>query len=199
MKKHLLVLMHGLGSNGDDLAALSPYIEPHLPDLEIFSPDGIEPCDLFPFGYQWFSLANRDENVMRAELERVAPAIREMISNKAASFGIPEERVILFGFSQGTMTSIYLALTSPKAYKAVVGFSGSLISPTRITQNETPICLIHGMDDDVVPAYNLKIAEDTLKKEGMRVTSFLYPDIAHSIDMRGIQTAIEFLRKEIER
>ncbi|MBP7190580.1 MAG: dienelactone hydrolase family protein [Rickettsiaceae bacterium] len=198
MKKHLLVLLHGLGSNGDDLAALCPYFE-SLKDVEFFSPDGIEPCDLFPFGYQWFSLANRDGDVMKSELERVAPKIRRMISDKAALHDISEDKIILLGFSQGTMTSLYLALTNEVPYKAVVGFSGSLITPNEVIQRETPICLIHGMEDDVVPAHNLKIAEEALKKEGMNVSSFLFPDIAHSIDMRGIKTAIEFLKREIEK
>ena len=42
MVNNLMVMLHGYGSNGDDLASLVPFFEPILPDTEFYSPDGIE-------------------------------------------------------------------------------------------------------------------------------------------------------------
>ncbi len=196
MNKILIVLMHGLGSNGEDLESLIPYLKPHLPNAEFFSPNGIEPCDLFPYGYQWFSLQNREPEAMLKELERTSGAIRNMIETKAKSLSIPLDNIILFGFSQGTMTSLYLALSSEVPYKAVIGFSGSLITPKQIKQKSTPICLIHGTDDDVVPPSAMEEARTQLESEKIKISTFLYRDLAHSIDMRGIKTAIEFIKEQ---
>lgn len=196
MNKTLIVLMHGLGSNGEDLESLIPFLEPYLPNTEFFSPNGIEPCDLFPFGFQWFSLQDRDEKIMLKELERTSGAIRSMIESKAKSLSIDLSNVILMGFSQGTMTSLYLALTSNIAYKAVIGFSGSLIMPNNITQKNTPICLIHGAEDDVVPASAMELARNKLANEGIEAKTHLYHDLAHSIDLRGLKTAIAFIKEQ---
>lgn len=195
MNKYMIVLMHGLGSNGEDLESLIPFLQPYLPNVEFFSPNGIEPCDLFPFGFQWFSLRDRADESMLKELERTSSAIRSMIDTKAKSLSIETSNIILMGFSQGTMTSLYLALTSETPYKAVVGFSGSLIMPSYITQKNTPICLIHGAEDDVVPPSALELARTKLANEGIKAKTHLYHDLAHSIDLRGLKTAIAFLKE----
>lgn len=192
MATNLVVMLHGLGSNGEDLSTLIPYLKKKLPDTEFFSPDGIEPCDLFPFGYQWFSLSNRNDYAISAELARVAPKITSMIEEKAKSLDL-ENNIILLGFSQGTMTSLYLALSSNKPYKAVIGFSGALMTPPNITQRNTPICLIHGAEDEVVRAWNLEKARERLRQENINVKSVLYKDLAHSIDIRGLTSAINFI------
>ena len=196
MNKTLIVLMHGLGSNGEDLESLIPFLAPYLPNAEFFSPNGIEPCDLFPFGFQWFSLQDRGDQVMIKELERTSDSIRNMIKTKAESLSIDPSNIILIGFSQGTMTSLYLALTNEIPYKAVVGFSGSLIMPSNIIQKNTPICLIHGAEDDVVPARAMELARNKLASEGIKAKTHLYHDLAHSIDLRGLKTAIAFIKEQ---
>ncbi len=51
----LVVLLHGVGADGNDLIGLAPYWAPLLPGTEFLAPDGPEPCDMAPFGRQWFS------------------------------------------------------------------------------------------------------------------------------------------------
>ena len=192
--KTLMVLLHGLGSNGDDLFSLVPYLTPQLPDTHFYSPDGIEPCDMMPFGYQWFSLQDRSPHRLVAELERVTPAISKMIEDKATSLGLTKKDVILFGFSQGTMASLFLSLTSDEPYKAVLGFSGRLFMPSNVTNTKTPICLVHGAEDDVVPAESLSHAKEALEKLGIKVADLTVPNLVHSIDMMGLEFAMKFLR-----
>ena len=192
--KTLMVLLHGLGSNGDDLFSLIPYLAPKLPDTHFYAPDGIEKCDMVPFGYQWFSLKDRSPHKLVAELERVTPIISKMIEDKAASIGLSKKDVILFGFSQGTMVSLFLALTSNEQYKAVLGFSGRLFMPSKVTNTATPICLVHGAEDDVVPMESLAHAKDALEKLGVKVADLIVPNLVHSIDMMGLEFAMKFLK-----
>ena len=191
--KTLMVLLHGLGSNGDDLFSLVPYLAPQLTDTQFYSPDGIEPCDMVPFGYQWFSLADRSPHKLSAELERVIPIISKIIEDKAASLGLTKADVILFGFSQGTMVSLSLALASDEAYKAVLGFSGRLYMPAKLTNTKTPICLVHGAEDEVVPTESLTHAKEALEKLGIKVADLTVPNLVHSIDMMGLEFAMKFL------
>lgn len=193
--KNLMILMHGLGSNGDDLFSLVPFLRRGLPDTHFFAPDGVESCDMGPFGYQWFSLQDRTEGVLLKEIERNSPSIQKMIEDKASELSLKLEDVVLLGFSQGTMTSLYLALSRGLKFKAIVGFSGALIKPTNPIATKTPICLIHGEEDTVVPHERLASAKKVLSDLKMTVEDMSIPYLDHSIDMSGLQKAVEFIRK----
>ena len=192
--KNLMVLLHGLGSNGDDLFSLVPFLQRALPDTHFFAPDGIEQYDMAPYGFQWFSLQDRNEEVLRKELERNAPAVHKMVEDKAKELGLGLEDVVLLGFSQGTMTSLYLTLSGGANFKAVLGFSGALIKPSKPIAGKTPICLIHGQEDSVVPHTCMEKARRVLRDLQMEVDTLSIPYLDHSIDMRGIQKAVEFIR-----
>jgi phospholipase/carboxylesterase len=193
--KNLMVMLHGYGSNGDDLASLSPFFEPILHNTEFYSPDGIEECELGIYGFQWFSLYDRSDTAISKELEQKSEQVREMIKNKAESYGLTERDVILLGFSQGTMLSLYLSLSSHVAYKAVIGFSGRLFVPKEVENTNTPVCLIHGEKDDIVPFQSIKEAKEQLEKLGNEVEVLAVPNLGHSIDMSGLKFAVEFIRK----
>lgn len=193
--KNLMILLHGLGSNGDDLFSLVPFLQRELPDTHFFAPDGIEACDMGSFGYQWFSLQDRDESVLLKEIERNSDAIHKMIRDKASELGLKVEDVILLGFSQGTMTSLYLTLSRGINFKAVIGFSGALIKPLNPIVSKTPICLIHGEEDSVVPHGSFEKARRVLRDLKMEAESLSIPYLDHSIDMSGLKKAVEFIRK----
>lgn len=193
--KNLMVMLHGYGSNGDDLKSLAPFFEGILPDTYFYSPDGIEPCELGVYGYQWFSLFDRSEEAISSQLNQKAEIVREMIAKKAEELEIAAENIILLGFSQGTMLSIYLSLSSEKNYKAVIGYSGRLFVPREVYNTETPICLIHGKMDDVVPFECLDEAKAGLDKLGIKSKILGIENLAHSIDMEGIKFAVEFLKE----
>ncbi len=64
--KRLVVLLHGLGADGNDLFGMVPALAPALPDTAFFSPDAPYPCDMAPFGRQWFSLQTRTAAAVEA-------------------------------------------------------------------------------------------------------------------------------------
>jgi Phospholipase/Carboxylesterase len=57
--RQLIILLHGVGADGNDLIALAPVLAERLPNAAFVAPDAPEPCDLAPFGCQWFSLRDR--------------------------------------------------------------------------------------------------------------------------------------------
>jgi predicted esterase len=54
--KQLVVLLHGYGSNGEDLISLAPYWAKTLPDAQFVSPNAPDPVPGYPGGYQWFPI-----------------------------------------------------------------------------------------------------------------------------------------------
>lgn len=197
--KNLMIMLHGYGSNGDDLASLAPFFEKYLPDTYFYSPDGIEQCEMGAFGYQWFSLMDRSDEAISRELHEKGAKIKTLIDVKMQELNIEPENTILLGFSQGTMLSLYLSLMSEQSYKAVIGFSGRLFLPKDVQNTQTPICLIHGKEDDVVPYSSLDLAKGQLERLGVaKLETLGINNLAHSIDMDGIRFAVEFLVKNAD-
>jgi phospholipase/carboxylesterase len=78
----LMVLMHGLGSDGHDLISLAPFIQQHFPDYHFISPHGVEAFDMAPFGRQWFSLQDRDPEAIMELVKESSKKTREIIKKK---------------------------------------------------------------------------------------------------------------------
>ena len=72
--KQLVILLHGLGADGDDLIGLAQPLSQVLPDAEFLAPNAPEPCDMAPVGYQWFSLQDRSPDPHRGRCARGSTA-----------------------------------------------------------------------------------------------------------------------------
>src|SRR6516164_1999630 len=103
----LVVLLHGLGADGNDLIGLAPYWAPLLPQAEFLSPNAPFPCDTAPFGYQWFSSQDRSPPAILAGVRAAAPLIDGFIDEALAARGLDEGDLALVGFSQGTMMALF--------------------------------------------------------------------------------------------
>ena len=199
--KQLVVLLHGWGADGANLIDLADMFMPLLPDAQFVAPNAPYPCEANPFGYQWFSLMNRQPQAMLDGVQSAAHIVSHFIDHELHHLSLTGDKVILIGFSQGTMTALEVALHRQPQIAAVVGFSGSLIGAETIASgivSKPPLCLIHGEMDDVVPFGALKQATDTLKTAGIAVESHPRPSLGHSIDMDGIRIAGDFLRRVVK-
>jgi len=194
--KRLVIFLHGLGSNGDDLLSLAELMD--LPDTHFISPNAPFPFDMAPFGYQWFSLTSMHPQKMLEGAIIAAPILNHFIDHQRARFKLADADIALVGFSQGTMMSLYTSLRRPAPLAGVVGFSGALLGaelPAEITA-KPPICLIHGAMDAVVPFAAMGMAEVALRAHGVALETHTRPTLGHGIDEQGIDLATTFLRKQ---
>jgi len=195
--KQLVILLHGLGANGEDLFGLVPYFAKVLEDAHFISPDAPFPCDMAPFGLQWFSLQDRSEEAILKGVREAAPILNSFIDKKKNELGLEDKDVFLIGFSQGTMLSLYTALRREKPLGGVLGYSGALAGAHLIKdecKSKPPVCLIHGEIDDVVPFDAFNQAMSVLQKQGFEVHGYSSPDLAHGIDPAGMQIGIKFIK-----
>ena len=194
--QQLVVLLHGVGADGNDLIALAPYFAQALPDAAFASPHAPFPFDMAPVGRQWFSLQERTPEAMLAGVRAAAPILEAFLEAELARHGLAADRLALIGFSQGTMMSLYLGLRRTPAVAGIVGYSGALLAPDLLPAEiaaRPPVLLIHGDSDEVVPPQSLPAAVAALQANGVAVAHELRPGLAHSIDERGIQLAMAFL------
>lgn len=99
--RRLVILLHGLGADGNDLIGLAPYWAPLLPNAEFLSPNAPFPCDVAPYGYQWYSSQDRTPEAAFAGVRVAAPILDAFIDEALAERGLDDSELALVGFSQG--------------------------------------------------------------------------------------------------
>ena len=194
----LVILLHGLGADGNDLIGLQQYWGQLLPDAEFISPNAPFPCDMAPYGYQWFSVQDRTAAAMLAGVRAAAPMLDGFIEEEMHKRGLTEADTALVGFSQGTMMSLYVGLRRAKPLAGILGYSGRLIAPELLAselRSRPPILLVHGTHDPLVPFDSLAHAETALKTAGVPVETLACPGVEHAIDPEGLQRGGVFLRQ----
>lgn len=199
--EQLVIMLHGVGSNGQDLISLAPMLSQKLPKTMFLSPDAPFVCDMVPPGYpnsyQWFSLQDRDPHVMLAGVKEVFPIVEEYIETQMERYGVPPEKTALLGFSQGTMTSLHVAPRLKSKIAGVLGYSGALLWDSKADADslqKPSIHLIHGEADDVVPVQAWAQAKEILKENGFSISGHTSPNLTHSIDQKGIDSGQAFLK-----
>jgi phospholipase/carboxylesterase len=196
--RRLVILLHGLGADGNDLIGLAPYWARLLPDAEFLSPNAPFPCDMAPYGYQWFSSQDRSPEAVLGGVRAAAPILDAFIDEALEERGLGSGELALVGFSQGTMMSLFVGLRRAEPVAGIVGFSGRLLAPELLAselRSRPPILLVHGTEDPLVPYSSLAAAETTLKAAGVPVETVTSVGIGHSIDDQGLRRGGEFLKK----
>lgn len=198
--ENLVILLHGYGSNGQDLISLAFDWADSMPKTLFISPDAPFQCEISAFGFQWFSLQDRREDVMLAEIQQAVPILEEFIADCSKAFNVPYNKITLVGFSQGTMMSLYTAPRQPEAVAGVLGYSGALLNGKELMDHpdkyhKFPVYLIHGSADDVVPVEMFEEAHALLKGAGYDIDGHITPGLGHGIDQDGMSKGLNFLEK----
>lgn len=196
--EQLVILLHGLGADGQDLIGLAPHLAQILPHAAFVSPNAPYPCDMAPNGFQWFSVQDRTPETVLAGVRAAVPALDAFIDRELAAAGLAEDQLVLVGFSQGTMMSLFVGPRRKKQLAGIIGFSGRLIAPDLLQeeiQTKPPVLLAHGELDEMVPFESMAQAEAGLSAAGIAVETQACPGIGHGIDPDGLTRAAAFLRR----
>src|ERR1700736_642360 len=77
----LVILLRVMGADGNDLIGLATYWARLLPTAEFVSPNAPFPCDMAPYGYQWFSTQDRSPAAVLASVRAAAPLLDAFIDD----------------------------------------------------------------------------------------------------------------------
>ncbi len=199
--RQIVVLLHGLGADGQDLIGLGQTWRLLLPGALFIAPNAPQPCDMAPFGHQWFSLQERTGPALIAGVRSAAPMVDAFLDGLLDQHQLLPAKLALVGFSQGTMTALHVALRRKAALAGVVGYSGVLIGEPVLAaeiRSRPPVLLIHGDQDQVLPHRALGEAEAALTRAGVTVTAVTRPGLGHGIDPEGVEMAGAFLKARLD-
>jgi phospholipase/carboxylesterase len=197
----LVVLLHGYGANGDDLIALADGWLPRLPQAAFVAPNAPEEIPGMPGALQWFPLTLRDPGERWRGVVAARPALDRFLDAELQRYRLAPGRLVLVGFSQGTMLALHAGLRRSAAPAAIVGYSGLLAGPEHLGEitARPPVLLIHGEADDLIPADALHIAREQLAAAGTPVEWHVRPRLGHGIDPEGQRLAGHFMAQVIAK
>lgn len=199
----VVVFLHGYGADGADLLGLADPLAPHLPDTAFHAPDAPEPSLNNPFGFQWFPIPWLDgstEAEARGAMGRSVTALNAYLDQVLADEGLTPDRMVVIGFSQGTMMALHVLPRRDKAVAGIVCFSGRLLAPELLEAEavvKPPVLLIHGDEDQMVPFEDMSLAGQALQGAGFTVYGHVMKGTGHGIAPDGLSVALAFLKDRL--
>jgi len=178
-----VILLHGRGGSAEDILNLGRAM--YQPKLAYLAPSA---ADNAWYPYTFLSPREKNEPWLGSALKKVESVIK--LANDA---GIPTERIILGGFSQGACLTSEFAATHPARYAGLLAFTGGLIGPEDMALNYagdlqgTPAFLGSGDTDPYIPWTRVQQTADVLTAMKANVTLRCYPGRPHTVGGDEIQ------------
>ncbi len=206
--RYSIIWLHGLGADGNDFAPIVPelqlgdlgpvrFVFPHAPVQPVTINNGV-PMRAWYDIYMADLVRREDETGLRASQQ----AVEALIARENAR-GIPTERILLAGFSQGCAMALQTGLRYPERFAGIIGLSGYLplaaqAADERSEANRlTPIFLAHGTMDPVVAFERAQATLQALESMGCDVRFKTYP-MPHSVCLEEVHDIAAFLREVIK-
>ena len=191
-----VIWLHGLGADGNDfvpivrelnLSGCPPirFIFPHAPTMPVTINGGY-------VMRAWYDIRGNDivSREDEAGLRKSQIAVEQLIANEKAR-GIPADRIVLAGFSQGCAMTLQTGLRHPEKLAGLLCLSGYLPLHATLTaerhsaNQDTPIFMAHGRADPVIPIMRAELSRDTLREAGYKVEWHEYM-MQHSVCLEEI-------------
>jgi phospholipase/carboxylesterase len=204
--KRLVVFLHGYGADGNDLIDIGRAWQELLPDTAFASPHAPRPCGQSPMGREWFPLTFRNPDERWTGVNAAMPALDKFLDAELARRNLPPQALALVGFSQGTMMALHTGLRRAVPPAAIVGYSGLFVladgaEPDSVAgeiRSKPPVLLIHGDQDDLIPAQALFQSAQDLAALEVLVEWHLSAGVGHGIDQEGLRHGGEFLARRLK-
>lgn len=203
--KACVIWMHGLGDSGHGFAPIAPelklpedmavrFVFPHAPERPVTINGGMRMR-------AWYDIKSLDFN-SRADIDGVkeSAAQIEALIQQQVDKGIPHEKIVLAGFSQGGVIALHLATTYGHKVAGIMALSTYLCEPDNMADRavdvnkSTPIMMAHGEQDEVVPVFLGNAAYKILTENGFNATWQTYA-MQHNVCWQEIQDISNWLQK----
>jgi phospholipase/carboxylesterase len=200
-----VILLHGLGADGHDFESLVPELRlPASPSVRFVFPHApIRPVTING-GYRmraWYDIAGLDRRAPQDErgIRESAASLRALVAREHER-GIPSDRIVLAGFSQGGAIALFTGLREPERLAGILALSTYLPLGERLAEEAhpanaaVPIFMAHGTLDPMIPLALAEGSRDLLAAGGHDVEFRTYP-MPHSVSAEEVADVRAWLRR----
>lgn len=191
----LIVLLHGWGANARDVAGLINAISMISIPFQGILPDAPFDHPQVPGGKQWYGFP-QDYDFQRPhdfdaqdDLQQSRQKLKDWMEALPAQTGIPLEKTIMGGFSQGGAMTLDVGPQLPLA--AMMILSSYSHAPIACCVTPRPVLVLHGRQDPVVPLAKALDTKAQLEQQGLPVTYNEF-DMGHEVSLEALKVASEF-------
>ena len=193
--ERLLVLLHGWGANAQDVAGLINAINMVSSPIRALLPEAPFAHPMVPGGRAWYSFpANYDfrrehDFEAQADLQESRQRLLTWMRSLPEQTGIPLEKTIMGGFSQGGAMTLDIGVQLPLA--AMLILSSYSHTPPQASVTPRPVLLVHGRQDPVVPLAKALETKSQLEAQGLALTYHEF-EMGHEVSRDALKIASDF-------
>ena len=193
----LIFILHGYGADSNDLFSIATYWQRFLPDAYFCVPNAPNSCQVNPAGFEWFDLMQTNNETIIKESLVSLKKLEDTINKKINDLKLEHQKLILVGFSQGTMMSVQYAIRQKKKIAGVLGYSGKIYDYELFNKeliSKPKMRFLHGNIDEIVPIEEMYKSVDFLKQKDFDVDCKAYEGLGHSISPNGLSDGLDFIK-----
>lgn len=192
-----LIMLHGYGSNEEDLFSFAPELPEDLFVISLRAPHSLQ-----PFGYAWYAInfeSDKGKWNDVAQAVEAREALKDFLNEAIAAYGLDPDRIHILGFSQGSILGYALALSYPNSVRTLVALSGYLdpemLHPSFRQQDHSALEIYasHGQLDMVIPPAWAQQTSDFLTKSGIRHVYQEFP-VGHGVSAENFRSFSQWLQ-----
>lgn len=192
--KAAMILIHGRGANARTILGLHTVL-PH-PDITYLAPEAVD-GSWYP--YSFLSPIEQNEPYLSEALQMITDLVAHV-----EEAGIPAEKIILGGFSQGACLASEYVARNARRYGGLLVFSGGVIGPSGTPRDYpgaldgTPVFIGCSDVDAHIPLERVHETAEVFTRLGARVTKKIYPGMGHTVIKNEVDHALEIVKEVVE-
>ncbi len=192
----LVIMLHGYGSNEDDLFSFASDLPENYKIVSLRAPYSL------PYGgFSWYDINLDNSSNFKINISQAKDSIlkiKDFVENELKSkISFDINNICLIGFSQGTILSYALSLNYPNLFKKIVALSGKinmdLIDEAVKDYSSLKFFCSHGITDQVIPVNFSRESISWLKSQNISHTYKEY-DMAHSVNQKNFYDLIDWMK-----
>ena len=196
----LVVLLHGIGSNEEDLFGLTPYL-----DERFLIASARAPVVMGPGSYGWFNIEFTPRGMV-ADIDQAKRSLQLLtgfIDELVETYKADRRYVYLMGFSQGAMMSLAISLSHPEKISGAVIMSGRF--PSQVLEHKLnhkalkgkSFLVTHGIYDPVLPIEKGRAVRENLEALPVELTYREYP-MGHEVSIESLREVSSWLSRALD-
>lgn len=179
---HLFVFLHGSGATSQSMIPIAFRFQARFPSAALVVPSGFARSEVDRDAQQWFSSRGLNDDNRVERVAAILPRVEALVRREQTNCGVPTERTVLIGFSQGGTVALEAVKQLPGLAGAVVAYASRFAKlPKSGTRIGSRVHLVHGEHDAVVSRVHAERAARMLSALHVPVTLDIVQDLGHAL------------------